>query len=59
MALFLSFSLSLCLSVGNTLQSPVFTKQPGSIVFPVDSMEKNREVVFSCEAQGDPPPFYR
>ncbi|XP_026117606.1 contactin-4-like isoform X1 [Carassius auratus] len=44
---------------GNTLQSPVFTKQPGSIVFPVDSMEKNREVVFSCEAQGDPPPFYR
>ncbi|XP_067316346.1 contactin-4 isoform X3 [Pseudorasbora parva] len=22
-------------------------------------MEKNREVVFSCEAQGDPPPFYR
>ncbi|KTF85569.1 hypothetical protein cypCar_00008886, partial [Cyprinus carpio] len=43
----------------NTLQSPVFTKQPGSIVFPVDSMEKNREVVFSCEAQGDPPPFYR
>uniref|UniRef100_A0A8C1ZIV3 Contactin 4 n=1 Tax=Cyprinus carpio TaxID=7962 RepID=A0A8C1ZIV3_CYPCA len=55
--LFLSFTLSL--SVGNTLQSPVFTKQPGSIVFPVDSMEKNREVVFSCEAQGDPPPFYR
>ncbi|XP_042614702.1 contactin-4-like isoform X1 [Cyprinus carpio] len=47
-----------CLA-GNTLQSPVFTKQPGSIVFPVDSMEKNREVVFSCEAQGDPPPFYR
>uniref|UniRef100_A0A671SHT7 Contactin-4-like n=1 Tax=Sinocyclocheilus anshuiensis TaxID=1608454 RepID=A0A671SHT7_9TELE len=57
-ALFFS-SLSLCLSVGNTLQSTVFTKQPGSIVFPVDSMEKNREVVFSCEAQGDPPPFYR
>ncbi|XP_067316345.1 contactin-4 isoform X2 [Pseudorasbora parva] len=47
-----------CLT-GNTLQSPVFSKQPGSIVFPVDSMEKNREVVFSCEAQGDPPPFYR
>uniref|UniRef100_A0A672NJI6 Contactin-3-like n=1 Tax=Sinocyclocheilus grahami TaxID=75366 RepID=A0A672NJI6_SINGR len=44
---------------GKTLQSPVFTKQPGSIVFPVDSMEKSREVVFSCEAQGDPPPFYR
>ncbi|KAA0712788.1 Contactin-4 Brain-derived immunoglobulin superfamily protein 2 [Triplophysa tibetana] len=51
-----------CLCVcaaGNTLQSPVFTKQPGSIVFPVDSMEKNKEVVFSCEAQGQPPPFYR
>ncbi|XP_026068967.1 contactin-4 isoform X2 [Carassius auratus] len=47
-----------CLA-GNTLQSPVFTKQPGSIVFPVDTMEKNKEVVFSCEAQGDPPPFYR
>ncbi|XP_056112171.1 contactin-4 isoform X1 [Rhinichthys klamathensis goyatoka] len=47
-----------CLT-GNTLQTPVFSKQPGSIVFPVDSMEKNREVVFSCEAQGDPPPFYR
>uniref|UniRef100_A0A673MGD1 Contactin-4-like n=1 Tax=Sinocyclocheilus rhinocerous TaxID=307959 RepID=A0A673MGD1_9TELE len=43
----------------NLLDHPVFTKQPGSIVFPVDSMEKNREVVFSCEAQGDPPPFYR
>ncbi|XP_057194880.1 contactin-4 isoform X2 [Triplophysa rosa] len=48
-----------CLAAGNTLQSPVFTKQPGSIVFPVDSMEKNKEVVFSCEAQGHPPPFYR
>ncbi|XP_016314078.1 contactin-4 isoform X2 [Sinocyclocheilus anshuiensis] len=47
-----------CLA-GKTLQSPVFTKQPGSIVFPVDSMEKSREVVFSCEAHGDPPPFYR
>ncbi|XP_043097973.1 contactin-4 isoform X2 [Puntigrus tetrazona] len=47
-----------CLA-GNTLQSLVFTKQPGSIVFPVDSMEKNREVVFSCEAQGDPAPLYR
>ncbi|XP_051752439.1 contactin-4 isoform X2 [Ctenopharyngodon idella] len=42
-----------------TGRSPVFSKQPGSIVFPVDSMEKNREVVFSCEAQGDPPPSYR
>uniref|UniRef100_A0A8B9L756 Ig-like domain-containing protein n=1 Tax=Astyanax mexicanus TaxID=7994 RepID=A0A8B9L756_ASTMX len=41
------------------LQGPVFTKQPGSIVFPVDSMEKSREVVFSCEAQGQPPPSYR
>lgn len=47
-----------CLA-GNALQNLVFSKQPGSIVFPVDSMEKSREVVFSCEAQGDPPPFYR
>uniref|UniRef100_A0A8C8GX40 Contactin 4 n=1 Tax=Oncorhynchus tshawytscha TaxID=74940 RepID=A0A8C8GX40_ONCTS len=41
------------------LSVPVFTKQPGSIVFPVDSQEKNREVVFSCEAQGSPSPLYR
>ncbi|XP_036387101.1 contactin-4 isoform X2 [Megalops cyprinoides] len=47
------------LAESSGLQSPTFTKQPGSIVFPVDSMEKNREVVFSCEAQGNPPPFYR
>ncbi|KAG7478067.1 hypothetical protein MATL_G00076480 [Megalops atlanticus] len=47
------------LAESSSLQSPTFTKQPGSIVFPVDSMEKNREVVFSCEAQGNPPPFYR
>ncbi|CAB1314719.1 unnamed protein product, partial [Coregonus sp. 'balchen'] len=43
----------------SVLQSPVFTKQPGSIVFPVDSQENNREVVFSCEAQGSPSPLYR
>ncbi|XP_026860814.2 contactin-4 isoform X2 [Electrophorus electricus] len=48
-----------CLAADSVLQSPVFTKQPGSIVFPVDSMEKGREVVFSCEAQGQPTPFYR
>ncbi|XP_072541022.1 contactin-4 [Salminus brasiliensis] len=49
-----------CLAVDSgVLQGPVFTKQPGSIVFPVDSMEKSREVVFSCEAQGQPLPFYR
>lgn len=47
------------LAGNDVLQSPVFTKQPGSIVFPVDSLEKNREVVFSCEAQGSPPPLYR
>uniref|UniRef100_A0AAX7VNY1 Contactin 4 n=1 Tax=Astatotilapia calliptera TaxID=8154 RepID=A0AAX7VNY1_ASTCA len=39
--------------------SPVFTKQPGSIVYPVENVEKNREVVFSCEAEGSPPPMYR
>ncbi|KAL0978657.1 hypothetical protein UPYG_G00173550 [Umbra pygmaea] len=52
-------SLIECLAESLVLQSPVFTKQPGSIVFPVDSQEKNREVVFSCEAQGTPPPLYR
>ncbi|KAK7916146.1 hypothetical protein WMY93_011907 [Mugilogobius chulae] len=40
-------------------QSPMFSKQPGSIVYPVENVEKNREVVFSCEAQASPPPFYR
>uniref|UniRef100_A0A7N8Y920 Contactin 4 n=1 Tax=Mastacembelus armatus TaxID=205130 RepID=A0A7N8Y920_9TELE len=40
-------------------RGPVFTKQPGSIVYPVETQEKNREVVFSCEAQGSPPPIYR
>uniref|UniRef100_A0A8C6UJ02 Contactin 4 n=1 Tax=Neogobius melanostomus TaxID=47308 RepID=A0A8C6UJ02_9GOBI len=52
--------LSLCLltEVG-VLQSPVFTKQPGSIVYPVENVEKNREVVFSCEAQATPPLHYR
>lgn len=38
---------------------PVFTKQPGSVVFPVQPGENRREVVFSCEAQGHPPPIYR
>ncbi|KAG5274309.1 hypothetical protein AALO_G00134660 [Alosa alosa] len=52
-------SLMGCLAVGSGQQSPVFTKQPGSIVFPLDSLEKSREVVFSCEALGSPPPFYR
>ncbi|KAI5108980.1 contactin-4 precursor, partial [Silurus meridionalis] len=51
--------ISLSLTVDNVLQSPIITKQPGSIVFPVDSLEKSQEVVFSCEAQGQPPPFYR
>ncbi|XP_017335938.1 contactin-4 isoform X1 [Ictalurus punctatus] len=47
------------LAVDNVLQAPIITKQPGSIVFPVDSLEKSQEVVFSCESQGQPPPFYR
>uniref|UniRef100_A0A673N3E9 Contactin-3-like n=1 Tax=Sinocyclocheilus rhinocerous TaxID=307959 RepID=A0A673N3E9_9TELE len=38
---------------------PVFTKQPGSIVFPLHLNEPSREVTFSCEAQGHPPPSYR
>lgn len=41
------------------LLRPVFTKQPGSVVFPLEPGENRREVVFSCEAQGHPPPFYR
>lgn len=48
----------LCPTESGVLQSPVFTKQPGSIVYPVETVE-NREVVFSCEAQGSPPPVYR
>uniref|UniRef100_A0A8C4HJJ4 Contactin 4 n=1 Tax=Dicentrarchus labrax TaxID=13489 RepID=A0A8C4HJJ4_DICLA len=48
-----------CLAESSVLQSPVFTKQPGSIVYPVETLERNREVVFSCEAQGSPPPIYR
>uniref|UniRef100_A0A8C6UBT6 Contactin 3a, tandem duplicate 1 n=1 Tax=Neogobius melanostomus TaxID=47308 RepID=A0A8C6UBT6_9GOBI len=41
------------------LLRPVFTKQPGSVVFPLKSGEDQREVVFSCEAQGHPSPIYR
>ncbi|XP_071021327.1 contactin-4 isoform X2 [Oncorhynchus clarkii lewisi] len=47
------------LAGNNVLLRPVFTKQPGSVVFPVHPTETIREVVFSCEAQGHPPPFYR
>uniref|UniRef100_A0A1A8Q8H0 Contactin 4 n=2 Tax=Nothobranchius rachovii TaxID=451742 RepID=A0A1A8Q8H0_9TELE len=52
-------SLMGCLAESSALQSPVFTKQPGSIVYPVQTVENNREVVFSCEAQGSPPLMYR
>ncbi|XP_075869505.1 contactin-4 isoform X1 [Nelusetta ayraudi] len=55
----LLLSLMGCLAASGVLQSPVFTKQPGSIVYPVESAERSREVVFSCEAQGTPPPSYR
>nr|XP_055043478.1 contactin-4 isoform X1 [Misgurnus anguillicaudatus] len=48
-----------CLSEGSSPLRPVFTKQPGSIVFPLHSNEPSREVTFSCEAQGYPPPSYR
>ncbi|XP_068184583.1 contactin-4 isoform X2 [Antennarius striatus] len=41
------------------LLRPMFTKQPGSVVFPLQPGENRREVVFSCEAQGHPPPSYR
>ncbi|TNN78612.1 hypothetical protein EYF80_011207 [Liparis tanakae] len=46
-------------AVSGVVQSPIFSKQPGSIVYPVETGEKSREVVFSCEAQGSPPPVYR
>uniref|UniRef100_A0A3B5QCZ2 Contactin 4 n=1 Tax=Xiphophorus maculatus TaxID=8083 RepID=A0A3B5QCZ2_XIPMA len=52
-------SLMGCLAESGVLQSPAFTKQPGSIVYPVETVGTNREVVFSCEAQGSPPPTYR
>ncbi|XP_030623670.1 contactin-4 [Chanos chanos] len=52
-------SLLGCLVGGNVPLRPVFIKQPGSIVFPLDQSESSREVVFSCEAQGHPPPSYR
>uniref|UniRef100_A0A8C2JBN5 Contactin 3a, tandem duplicate 1 n=1 Tax=Cyprinus carpio TaxID=7962 RepID=A0A8C2JBN5_CYPCA len=48
-----------CLSEGSGPLRPVFTKQPGSIVFPLHLNEPSREVTFSCEAQGHPPPSYR
>ncbi|XP_056305395.1 contactin-4 [Danio aesculapii] len=48
-----------CLSDGSGPLRPVFTKQPGSIVFPLHLNEPSREVTFSCEAQGHPPPSYR
>uniref|UniRef100_H3DCJ7 Contactin 3a, tandem duplicate 1 n=1 Tax=Tetraodon nigroviridis TaxID=99883 RepID=H3DCJ7_TETNG len=45
---------------GSAVQlGPVFTKQPGSVVFPLQHGENRKEVVFSCEAQGHPAPFYR
>ncbi|KAG7268055.1 hypothetical protein CRUP_024987, partial [Coryphaenoides rupestris] len=52
-------SLAECLSGSGVLQRPSFTKQPGSVVFPFRPGESRREVVFSCEAQGQPPPYYR
>ncbi|KAG1962074.1 contactin-4 isoform X1 [Pimephales promelas] len=48
-----------CLSEGSGPLRPVFTKQPGSIVFPLHLNEPSREVTFSCEAQGHPSPSYR
>ncbi|XP_022062287.1 contactin-4 isoform X2 [Acanthochromis polyacanthus] len=57
--LILLLSLVECLAGSGVLLRPVFTKQPGSVVFPIQPGENRREVVFSCEAQGHPPPFYR
>ncbi|KAF3696754.1 Contactin-4 Brain-derived immunoglobulin superfamily protein 2 [Channa argus] len=55
----LLLSLVEYLTGSGVLLRPVFTKQPGSVVFPLQPGENRREVVFSCEAQGYPPPFYR
>ncbi|KAM9752126.1 contactin-4 isoform 1-T1 [Menidia menidia] len=57
--LVLVLSMVECLSGSGVLLKPVFTKQPGSVVFPIHPGEMRREVVFSCEAQGHPPPIYR
>uniref|UniRef100_A0A673N4A2 Contactin-3-like n=1 Tax=Sinocyclocheilus rhinocerous TaxID=307959 RepID=A0A673N4A2_9TELE len=57
---FLKQNMQMFFGVLDTLGSmPVFTKQPGSIVFPLHLNEPSREVTFSCEAQGHPPPSYR
>uniref|UniRef100_A0A7N6ACJ8 Contactin 3a, tandem duplicate 1 n=1 Tax=Anabas testudineus TaxID=64144 RepID=A0A7N6ACJ8_ANATE len=55
----LLLSLVEYLAGSGVLLRPMFTKQPGSVVFPLQPGENRREVVFSCEAQGYPPPFYR
>ncbi|XP_029361990.1 contactin-4 isoform X2 [Echeneis naucrates] len=55
----LLLSLVDCLTGSGVLLRPMFTKQPGSVVFPLQAGENQREVVFSCEAQGHPPPIYR
>uniref|UniRef100_A0A8C7Y6E2 Contactin 3a, tandem duplicate 1 n=1 Tax=Oryzias sinensis TaxID=183150 RepID=A0A8C7Y6E2_9TELE len=57
-------ALKLIQTVGSSsgsgiLLRPIFTKQPGSVVFPIQPGESRKEVVFSCEAQGQPAPFYR
>lgn len=52
-------SLVECVAGSGVLLRPTFTKQPGSVVFPLHPGENRREVVFSCEAQGHPTPFYR
>ncbi|XP_034029119.1 contactin-4 [Thalassophryne amazonica] len=57
--LILLLSLVESLSGSGVLLKPMFTKQPGSVVFPFQPGENRREVVFSCEAQGHPPPSYR
>ncbi|XP_053706612.1 contactin-4 isoform X1 [Synchiropus splendidus] len=57
--LILLLSLVELVSGSGPLLRPVFTKQPGSVVFPLQPGENRREVVFSCEAQGHPPPQYR
>ncbi|KAG7521017.1 contactin-4-like isoform X1 [Solea senegalensis] len=57
--LILLLSLVECLTGSGVQLRPMFTKQPGSVVFPFQAGENRREVVFSCEAEGHPLPFYR
>ncbi|KAF6735509.1 Contactin-3 [Oryzias melastigma] len=52
-------SLVLHLTGSGVATKLIFTKQPGSVVFPIQPGESRKEVVFSCEAEGQPALVYR